>query len=134
MSAVVIDSSALLAILFDEPEATAMVQALERTRDRFIAAPTLAEAGMVVFARLGPDGEVALDALLQRLSIRTIAMTRAAATSARAAFRRYGKGVGAPAVLNFGDCLCYGVAQSVRVPVLCKGDGFAQTDLALLPY
>ena len=134
MSAVVIDSSALLAILFGEPESTLMVHALEATRERYVAAPTLAEAGMVVFARLGADGELALDALLQRLSARIIAMTPAAAATARAAFRRYGKGVGTPAVLNLGDCVCYGVAQSMRLPVLCKGDDFPQTDLALLPY
>ncbi len=136
MSAVVIDSSALLAILFDEPEATPMVHALEATRERYVVAPTLAEAGMVVFACLGADSELALDALLQRLSARIIAMTpvAAAATAARVAFRRYGKGVGTPAVLNFGDCLCYGVARSMRLPVLCKGDDFPQTDLALLPY
>lgn len=138
MSAVVVDSSALLANLFDEPEATPMVHALEATRERYVVAPTLAEAGMVVFACLGADSELALDALLQRLSARIIAMTPAAATAtataARVAFRRYGKGVGTPAVLNFGDCLCYGVARSMRLPVLCKGDDFPQTDLALLPY
>ena len=134
VSAVVIDSSALLAMLFDEPEAVRMVRALARIRDRYVAAPTLAEAGMVVCARLGAEGEVALDALLQRLSVRTIGMTSAAAAAARGAFRRYGKGVGTPAVLNFGDCLCYGVAQSIRVPVLCKGNDFPQTDLALLAY
>lgn len=134
MSAVVVDSSALLANLFDEPEATPMVHALEATRERYVVAPTLAEAGMVVFACLGADSELARDALLQRLSARIIAMTPAAATAARVAFRRYGKGVGTPAVLNFGDCLCYGVARSMRLPVLCKGDDFPQTDLALLPY
>jgi len=132
--AVVIHSSALLAMLFGEPEATPMVKALEETRERYVSAPTLTEAGMVVFARLGADGELALDALLQRLSIRSVAMTPAAADAARAAYRRYGKGVGVPAVLDFGDCLCYGVAKSMRLPVLCKGNDFPQTDLVLMPY
>ena len=82
MSAVVIDSSALLAMLLGEPEAIPMVRALEGTRERYVAAPTLAEAGIVVFARLGTDGELALDALLQRLSVRSVAMTPAAADAA----------------------------------------------------
>jgi len=121
-------------MLFGEPEATPMVKALEETRERYVSAPTLTEAGMVVFARLGADGELALDALLQRLSIRSVAMTPAAADAARAAYRRYGKGVGVPAVLSLGDCLCYGVARSMRLPVLCKGNDFPQTDLVLMPY
>jgi ribonuclease VapC len=95
-----------LAMLFGEPEATPMVKALEETRERYVSAPTLTEAGMVEFARLGAEGELALDALLQRLSIRSVAMTPAAASAALAAYRRYGKGVRAPAVLDFGDCLC----------------------------
>ena len=76
---------------------------------RLVAAPTLVEASAVLLARKGPSGEVALDALLQRLSLVTIAMSPEAPACGREAFRRFGKGVGSPRVLNYGDCLAYGV-------------------------
>lgn len=110
-----------------------MVHALEANYARYVAAPTLAEDGMVVFARLGFDGELAVDALLQRVSVRTIAMTTAIAAAALTSFRRYGKRVRTPPDYNFGDCLCYGVAPSIGVPVRGKGDDSTQTDLTQLP-
>lgn len=111
-----------------------MVHAISEAPVRLVAAPTLVEASAVLFARKGPSGDVALDALLQRLSLVTIAMTPAAADFARSAFRRFGKGVGDPGVLNYADCLAYGVAMATGHPLLCKGHDFVRTDVAVVDY
>ena len=130
----VIDTSAIVAILFNEPEAMSLVHAISAAPIRLVAAPTLVEASAVLLARKGPSGEVALDALLQRLSLVTIAMSPESAACAREAFRRFGKGVGSPRVLNYGDCLAYGVAMATGNPLLFKGNDFAQTDIAVAAY
>lgn len=130
----VIDSSALIAILFAEPEAGRLVQAIITADARVIPAPTLVEASAVSLARRGAAGEIALDALVQRLEIEVVPMSSDAAAAARRAYRRYGKGVGSPGVLNYGDCLSYGVATSRGEPLLFKGDDFAKTDIAAAQY
>lgn len=116
-------------MLFDEPEANAMMTAISAAPVRFVAAPTLVEASAVLYARKGAGGDVALDALLHRLSLITIDMNAVAAAFARDAFRRFGKGVGNPGVLNYGDCLVFGVAMASGQPLLFKGDDFARTDI-----
>lgn len=131
---VVLDSSAILAILLDEPEATAMLTALARDEVRRVGAPTLVEASAVLQARKGGAGDVALDAFLERASIDVISMTPSAARLARLAYGRYGKGVGDPGVLNYGDCLAYGVAMTEREPLLFKGDDFGRTDVEAAEY
>jgi len=130
----VIDASALLAILFGEPEAPRLLLAVEATDARHLAAPSLVELSAVVLARKGMPGEIALDALLQRLEIDVVPMSPEAAVAARSAYRRFGKGIGNPGVLNFGDCLVYGVAATRGEAVLCKGGDFALTDIALAAY
>ena len=130
----VLDTSALLAILFGEPEAAAMVRAVAQDATRRVGAATLVEASAVVTARKGSGGEVALDALLERMRIDVVPMSVDAARLARLAYARFGKGVGNPAVLNFGDCLSYGVAMAEREPLLFKGDDFSRTDVAAVPY
>lgn len=130
----VLDSSALLAILLREPEASAMLRALARDGTRLVGAPTLVETSAVLQARKGPGGEVALDALLERAAIEVIPFSRPAAQLARLAYGRFGKGIGDPAVLNYGDCLTYGVAMAERQPLLFKGDDFARTDVERIEY
>ncbi len=130
----VIDSSALLAILLDEPEAARLVEAITSAERPVVPAPTFVEAAAVLLARKGPQGEIALDALMQRLKITVVAMSPEAATLARAAYAHYGKGVGSPGVLNFEDCLAYGVAQALDRPLLFKGDDFPRTDVPAAPY
>jgi ribonuclease VapC len=125
----VIDTSALLAILFGEPEAEALVEAIASAATRLLGAPTLVEASAVMLARKGAQGEIALDALLQRLGIEVVPMSPEAAVFARSAYARFGKGVGSPGVLNYGDCLSYGVARATGEPLLFKGDDFPRTDL-----
>lgn len=130
----VIDTSALLAILFAEPEAEAMVRALAADRRRLVGAPTLVEASAVMRARKGGAGEVALDGLIERLEIETIPFSVAAARLARLAYARFGKGTGEPPVLNYGDCLAYGAAMAEGEPLLFKGHDFSRTDVAAVAY
>ena len=130
----VLDTSALLAILLAEPEAMAMVHAIALDDVRLVGVPTLVEASAVMVARKGPGGEVALDALLERINVRMIEMSVPAAKLARLAYTRFGKGVGDPAVLNYGDCLAYGVAMAERQPILFKGEDFGRTDVAVVRY
>ncbi|CAA9322381.1 MAG: hypothetical protein AVDCRST_MAG68-1924 [uncultured Gemmatimonadetes bacterium] len=130
----VIDTSALVAILLSEPEAARMGRAIAEASSPVVGAPTLVEAAAVLMGRLGPGGEVLLDALLHRLKIEVVPMTATAADAARRAYARYGKGVGRPGVLNFGDCLSYGVAADRGVPLLFKGDDFPRTDISADAY
>ncbi|HEY0972331.1 MAG TPA: type II toxin-antitoxin system VapC family toxin [Gemmatimonadales bacterium] len=130
----VIDTSALVAILLEEPEADRLVQAIATASSRQVGAPTLTEAAAVMLARKGEVGEVTLDALLQRLAIEIVPMSAEAAALARVGYRRYGRGVGSPGVLNFGDCLAYGVAMAAGEPLLFKGDDFTRTDVLTASY
>jgi ribonuclease VapC len=130
----VIDASALIAILLGEPEAARMASAIAADPDRLVSAPTLVEAAAVMIGRKGPQGEIALDALLQRLDIRVVPFSADAANRARSAYRQYGKGVGSPSVLNYGDCLSYGAAMALGEPLLFKGDDFPRTDVPAAAY
>ena len=130
----VIDTSAILAILFGEPEAEAMVRAIAETDTRLVGTPTLVEASAVIQARKGPAGDLALDALLRRLSIETVPFTDTAATLARLAYGRVGKGIGSPPVLNYVDCLAYATAMSLRESLLFKGGDFHETDVTAVTY
>lgn len=130
----VVDTSALLAILFSEPEAERMVRAIAADDRRLVGAATLVEASAVMVAKKGSAGEVALDALLERLGVEVVPMSIGAARLARLGYTRYGKGVGDPPVLNFGDCLTYGVAMAHDEPLLFKGEDFTRTDVAVAAY
>lgn len=130
----VIDTSALVAILFAEPEAERLTVAIARDPVRIVGAPTLVETSAVLRARRGPQGIVALDALVQRLGITIAPLTEQGALHARAAYDRFGKGIGNPGVLNFGDCLSYGMARDTREPLLFKGHDFSCTDVEAVGY
>jgi ribonuclease VapC len=82
-----------------------------------------------MLARKGGEGVIALDALLSRLGLEVVTMSPVAADFAREAYSRYGKGVGSPEVLNYGDVLSYGVARAEDEPLLFKGEDFARTDI-----
>lgn len=130
----VLDTSALLAILLGEEESPRMVRAIAAAEERVVGTPTLVEASAVIQARKGPGGEVALDALLRRLRVEVVPLDETGATLARLAYGRFGKGIGDPAVLNYGDCLAYGVAMALRQPLLFKGDDFPATDVTVAQY
>jgi ribonuclease VapC len=125
----VIDTSALLAILFAEPESEVLAAAILGAGDRYLASPSYVEAVAVVRARRGPEGVVALDALLHELGIQLTEFSVDAGKRAADAYCRYGKGVGSPAVLNLGDCFSYGLATALDQPLLFTGDDFSRTDI-----
>lgn len=129
----VIDTSALLAILLSEPEALVFTKDIAAADRRVVGAPTLVEATAVMLARKGRQGVIALDALLSRLGIEVVPISTEAAEVAREAYGRYGKGVGSPGVLNYGDVLSYGVARAEDEPLLFKGEDFSRTDIARSP-
>jgi ribonuclease VapC len=130
----VIDTSALIAILLREEEAARIVDSIAADPLRVVGGPTLVEASAVMLGKRGPQGVVALDALLHDLDIEIVPMSKDAARLARDAYARYGKGVGSPGVLNFGDCLSYGVAKDRNEPLLFKGEDFPQTDISAVQY
>ncbi len=130
----VIDTSALVAILLRESEAPRLVKAIMSAEQAVVGTPSLVEAAAVMLAKKGPGGEVALDALLVRLGIDSEPFTADAARLARLAYSRFGKGVGSPGVLNYGDCLAYGMAMASREPLLFKGDDFSETDVTPAEY
>jgi ribonuclease VapC len=126
---VVIDTSALVAILADEPERDRFIEALAGSEDPVISAATLVEASIVMDVRIGGEGVADLDALLAAAGVRCIAVDLTQARLARDAFARFGRGR-SPAALNYGDCFAYALARAIDQPLLFKGDDFAQTDIA----
>lgn len=126
----VVDTSALLAILQNETERRTFNEALEAADRCSVSAATLVETSIVVESRYGAEGVRALDLLLARASIDVVPVDAAQAHVARAAFAIYGKGRH-PAGLNFGDCFSYALAKSLGEPLLFKGDDFGSTDVAI---
>lgn len=124
----VVDTSALLAILFDEPERRAFNEALEAAASRLISAATFVEVSIVVEARLGAEGQRDLDLFLEKAGIEVVAVDFTQAKEARRAFSRFGKGRHA-AGLNYGDCFSYALAVATGEPLLFKGEDFARTDV-----
>ncbi len=125
----VIDTSALLAILLDEPERRAFVDAIEAAASRSISVATLLETAMVVESRFGAEGVRDLDLLVERADCELVAVDLEQLRLARQAFSRYGKGRH-PAGLNYGDCFSYALARALGEPLLFKGDDFGKTDVA----
>ncbi len=124
-----VDTSAVLAVLQDEPERTEFVSLIEKAPRRLISAVSVLEAAMVLEGRKGDDAGADLDLFLQRASIETVAFDEEQLFVARAAFRRFGKGRHT-AGLNFGDCASYALAQWSGEPLLFKGRDFTATDVA----
>jgi ribonuclease VapC len=125
----VIDSSALLAILQDEPERRAMVEAIESADRRCLSVVNLVEASIVLETRRGPDAARLLDTLVERAGIEVVGVDLEQGALARRAFARYGKGRHS-AGLNFGDCFAYALAQVLGDSLLFKGNSFNKTDVA----
>jgi ribonuclease VapC len=129
----IIDTSALVAILEQEPEAERIARTLVATSERMLSAANLLEVGIVMQVRRGDDGTRDLDLLLAKLKVEIIPFTARQTDIARKAFRHYGRGRHA-AGLNFGDCFAYALAKDQSAALLFKGDDFAQTDVMVAPY
>ena len=125
----VIDSSALIAVLRGEPDGERFRGAMRASFPRLIAAPTAVEASVVMLSRFGEAGVVNLHALIAQTSIEVVPFAGAHMPLAIDAFRRFGKGRH-PAALNFGDCFAYALSKATGEPLLFKGDDFSQTDVA----
>jgi ribonuclease VapC len=124
----VIDSSAVVAILRDEAERTHFIQLIDGASRRIISAPALIEMTLVMASSYREDMLVKLDAFIARAEIDIIPFTADHAAFARDAFLRYGKGRHR-AGLNFGDCIAYATARLEAMPLLFKGDDFRLTDI-----
>ena len=126
----VIDSSALAAILLDEPEQHRFDKLIEEDPVRLLSAVSWVEISIVIEGRKGESGVRELGLLLQRAHVEVVPLSLEQAEVAQLAYRRFGKGHH-PAKLNFGDCFSYALAKVGREPLLCKGLEFEQTDLVL---
>ena len=124
----VIDSSAVLAILQDEPERHTFNEAIAAASQRLLSAASLVELSIVIGARYGSDGQADLDCFLNTADIQIVSLDRGQAELARSAFAQFGKGRHR-AALNFGDCFSYALAKWFSQPLLFKGDDFCHTDL-----
>ena len=124
----VLDTSAVLVILLNEPEVEAISLAIEEDPVRLLSAASFLEAAMVVESRYGDVGGLELDRLIERVGLDIVPVDVPQARVARQAFRRFGKGRH-PAALNFGDCFSYALSQVSGEPLLFKGNDFSKTDL-----
>ncbi len=124
----VIHTSAIVAIAFNEPEAETYEQKVVDAPRRFISAATILELAIVIEARLGEAGAAELDLWLYKAGVEIVAVDAEQIAVARRAWRSYGKGRH-PASLNYGDCFSYALAKTRNEPLLYKGDDFSRTDI-----
>jgi ribonuclease VapC len=127
---IVVDSSAIVAILLQEPDAAKVSNAIERAAQSVMAAPNMLETHMVILSRRGEPGVLELDALMNDSNIEIVPFDQEGLEIARQAFRAYGKGRH-KAGLNFGDCIAYATAKLRDAPLLAKGGDFLHTDVLL---
>jgi ribonuclease VapC len=124
----VIDTSAMLAILMQEPAADRLVSAVEADRTRLVSAATVVEASIVLLGRYGEAGDPQLDRLLRGIGAEVVPVGEEQVALARDAALRFGRGRHA-AALNFGDCFSYALSVARGEPLLFVGDDFSETDV-----
>ena len=127
----ILDTSALLAVLFDEPDADRYERAIASATTCRMSVANYLEAIMVVESRMGVDGGRQLDDLVETAGIELEPVTVEQSKAVRRAWRRFGKG-NHPAGLNFGDCFAYALSEITGEPLLYKGDDFVLTDVATI--
>jgi ribonuclease VapC len=125
----IIDTSALIAILRDEPEAMTCARAIEAASHRRISAANFVESAIVIDGSRDPIASRRFDDLVREARLVVEPVTEAQARIAREAYRDFGRGSGHPARLNFGDCFAYALARITGEPLLFKGNDFARTDI-----
>ena len=126
----ILDSSAIVAIMFKEPGYEQLLDAVSNAEQIGIGAPTLVECAIVISARLKQDARGLLSRFLEEAGVTIIPLTDAHYGIAVGAWLKFGKGRH-PASLNYGDCLAYAVAKLSGMPLLCVGNDFRQTDILL---
>ena len=125
----IVDTSALIAILLGEPETVAFATMLDAADNLSISAATYLEFSIVIDKRKNPALSNQIDEIIERFDIYIEHVTAEQARIARQAYRDFGKSSGHPASLNFGDCFAYALARVKREPLLYKGDDFVHTDI-----
>jgi ribonuclease VapC len=125
----ILDTSAIIAVLRDEPGAAPFARAIEDAAYRRISAVNYVEAAAVIDGSRDPVASRRFDDLLREAQVIVEPVTEAQARIAREAYRDFGKGSGHPARLNFGDCFAYALAKEMAEPILFKGDDFPLTDI-----
>ncbi len=126
----IIDTSAIIAILRDEPEAVSFARAIADATDRRVSTVNFVESAVVIDASRDPIATRRFDDFITEANIFIEPVTEVQAQIARDAYRDFGKGSGHPAKLNFGDCFSYALAKVLGEALLFKGDDFAHTDIA----
>ena len=129
----IIDTSAIIAILRAEPQALACASAIARFSSRRMSAANFVEVAMVIDGSRDPIATRRFDELIREARIVIEPVTEAQARTAREAYRDFGRGSGHPAMLNFGDCFAYALAKEKDEPLLYLGDDFARTDIIAAP-
>lgn len=125
----IIDTSALIALLKDEPTADGILVAIRGADELAISAGTLLEASIVADGTRDPVCSARFDALIEAIGPTVVPVTADHVRIARQAYRDYGRGSGHAAALNLGDCFSYALATERREPLLYVGDDFAHTDI-----
>jgi ribonuclease VapC len=128
----VIDSSAIIAVLLNEANAAQIAEAIDSGSQRLLSAASLLEASIVIESRKGEAAGRELDLLIYRAAIEVVAVDQDQVEIARIAWRRYGRGRH-PAGLNYGDCFSYALARSRGLPLLFQGEDFSRTDIDAVP-
>lgn len=126
----IVDTSALIAVLRAEPDAVTYVSAIAADPDRRMSAVNFVEAAVVIDASRDPIASRRFDEFIAAAEVAIVPVSEEHARLAREAYRDFGKGSGHPAKLNFGDCFAYALATQAGQPLLFKGDDFTETDLA----
>jgi ribonuclease VapC len=126
---IVVDSSAIIAILKQEPDAASFARVFVGGTSLLMSAGTFLECGLVVRSRLGDQGMKELIAMAAHIRLEVVPVDEKQALIGIEAFRRYGRGSGHRANLNFGDCFAYAISMTRSVPLLFKGDNFVHTDV-----
>lgn len=126
---IVIDSSALIAIINREPERPQFLRLIAAADRRLISAATFLEAKIVVLGRFGPGAMANFAVLMEEMAPDIVPLDATLADAAFAAFERFGKGRHSKAALNFCDCIAYALAKTFDLPLLFKGTDFSETDV-----
>lgn len=126
---IAVDSSALVAILSDEIERDAFIKRINAEEVAYISAASLLEVRIVLFSRSGDEGVLILDSFLLKSGMAVVEVSPRMGEIAFEAYRRYGKGTGHDASLNYGDCFSYALAEYLGAPLLFKGEDFSRTDI-----
>lgn len=132
MSSLVVDTSAVVAALTEEPGHRQIKEQLSHVDQRLMSAATLVELGIVIESRYGDAGALLVDRFIRDAAIDVVPLSAEHAQRAREAWRRFGKGRGHPAQLNLSDCYTYALADAENCPILCTGKDFAAAELPVM--